>query len=490
MSNSDAKQGESASLGLTVKKSEDLSEWYQQVVLKGGFADYSPVGGCMVYMPWGYAIWERIKEYLDAELRKLGHQNAYFPLLIPESLLKLESDHFAGFMPEVAWVEHGGNEKLQERLAIRPTSETIMYYMYAKWIKSHRDLPLLLNQWNNVVRWDTKSTRLFLRTREFLWQEGHTAHATKEEAEKEVFTILGIYEKLLRDALALPSIVGLKSEGEKFPGALFTATLEVLMPDGKAVQAGTSHHLGQNFAKVFDIRFLTEQQTKEYVWQTSWGVSTRLIGSLLMVHGDDKGAIIPPRVAPLQVVIVPIYYNEQDAATVTAKARSVAQRLEAAGLRVKVDDRADKTPGWKFNEWELKGVPLRVEIGPRDVAKDQVVLARRDTREKMQVKLEELETRVQALLDDIHANLLKRAEDHLVKNQWDIEDYEQFKRVLEEKGGFLRASWCGDLDCETTIKNETGATVRVIPLNQKPKHEKCFRCERKATKLAYFARSY
>jgi len=490
MSNSDAKQGESASLGLTVKKSEDLSEWYQQVVLKGGFADYSPVGGCMVYMPWGYAIWERIKEYLDAELRKLGHQNAYFPLLIPESLLKLESDHFAGFMPEVAWVEHGGNEKLQERLAIRPTSETIMYYMYAKWIKSHRDLPLLLNQWNNVVRWDTKSTRLFLRTREFLWQEGHTAHATKEEAEKEVFTILGIYEKLLREALALPSIVGLKSEGEKFPGALFTATLEVLMPDGKAVQAGTSHHLGQNFAKVFDIRFLTEQQTKEYVWQTSWGVSTRLIGSLLMVHGDDKGAIIPPRVAPLQVVIVPIYYSEQDAATVTVKAKSVAQRLEAAGLRVKVDDRADKTPGWKFNEWELKGVPLRVEIGPRDVAKDQVVLARRDTREKMQVKLEELETRVQALLDDIHANLLKRAEDHLVKNQWDIEDYEQFKRVLEEKGGFLRASWCGDLDCETTIKNETGATVRVIPLNQKPKHEKCFRCERKATKLAYFARSY
>jgi len=490
MSNSDAKQGESASLGLTVKKSEDLSEWYQQVVLKGGFADYSPVGGCMVYMPWGYAIWERIKEYLDAELRKLGHQNAYFPLLIPESLLKLESDHFAGFMPEVAWVEHGGNEKLQERLAIRPTSETIMYYMYAKWIKSHRDLPLLLNQWNNVVRWDTKSTRLFLRTREFLWQEGHTAHATKEEAEKEVFTILGIYEKLLREALALPSIVGLKSEGEKFPGALFTATLEVLMPDGKAVQAGTSHHLGQNFAKVFDIRFLTEQQTKEYVWQTSWGVSTRLIGSLLMVHGDDKGAIIPPRVAPLQVVIVPIYYSEQDAATVTVKAKSVAQRLEAAGLRVKVDDRADKTPGWKFNEWELKGVPLRVEIGPRDVVKDQAVLARRDTREKIQVKLEELETRVQALLDDIHANLLKRAEDHLVRNQWDIEDYEQFKRVLEEKGGFLRASWCGDLDCETTIKNETGATVRVIPLNQKPKHEKCFRCERKATKLAYFARSY
>ncbi|PSN91032.1 proline--tRNA ligase [Candidatus Marsarchaeota G2 archaeon OSP_D] len=490
MSNSDAKQGESASLGLTVKKSENLSEWYQQVVLKAGFADYSPVGGCMVYMPWGYAIWEHIRGYLDSELRKLGHQNAYFPLLIPESLLKLESDHFAGFMPEVAWVEHGGDEKLQERLAIRPTSETIMYYMYAKWIKSHRDLPLLLNQWNNVVRWDTKSTRLFLRTREFLWQEGHTAHATKEEAEKEVFTILGIYERLLRDALALPSIVGLKSEGEKFPGALFTATLEVLMPDGKAVQAGTSHHLGQNFAKVFDIRFLTEQQTKEYVWQTSWGVSTRLIGSLLMVHGDDKGAIIPPRVAPVQVVIVPIYYSEQDAATVTVKAKSVAQRLEAAGLRVKVDDRADKTPGWKFNEWELKGVPLRVEIGPRDVVKDQAVLARRDTREKIQVKLEELETRVQALLDDIHATLLKRAEDHLVRNQWDIEDYEQFKRVLEEKGGFLRASWCGYLDCETTIKNETGATVRVIPLNQKPKHEKCFRCERKATKLAYFARSY
>ncbi|MEM0271006.1 MAG: proline--tRNA ligase [Thermoprotei archaeon] len=490
MSKPDAKQAEQTTLGLTVKKSENLSEWYQQVVLKGGFADYSPVGGCMVYMPWGYAIWEHIKEYLDSELKKLDHQNAYFPLFIPESLLKLESDHFAGFMPEVAWVEQGGDEKLQERLAIRPTSETIMYYMYAKWIKSHRDLPLLINQWNNVVRWDTKSTRLFLRTREFLWQEGHTAHATREEAEKEVFTILGVYEKLFREVLALPPIVGIKSEGEKFPGAVFTATLEVLMPDGKAVQAGTSHHLGQNFAKVFDIRYITEQQTKEYVWQTSWGVSTRLIGSLLMVHGDDKGAILPPRIAPVQVVIVPIYYNEQDLQSVIGYAKNIAQRLGAIGVRVKVDDRSDKTPGWKFNEWELKGVPLRVEVGPRDVANGQAVLARRDTREKIQVKLDELEARVRSLLNQIHENLLRRAEEFLTQNQWDVENYEQFKRVLEEKGGFLRASWCGEIECETAVKNETGATVRVIPLNQKPKTDKCFRCDRKATKLAYFARAY
>jgi prolyl-tRNA synthetase len=487
---SDASKKGEATTGLTVKKSENLSEWYQQVVIKSGLADYSPVGGCMVYMPWGYSIWENIKSYLDAEFKKLGHQNAYFPLLIPESLLRLESEHFAGFMPEVAWVERGGDEKLQERLAIRPTSETIMYYMYAKWIKSYRDLPLLLNQWNNVVRWDTKSTRLFLRTREFLWQEGHTAHATREEAENEVFTILRVYEKLLREVLALPPIVGLKSEGEKFPGAVFTATLEILMPDGKAVQAGTSHHLGQNFAKVFDIRFLTEQQTKEYVWQTSWGVSTRLIGSLIMVHGDDRGAVIPPRVAPLQVIIVPIYYNVDDAKPVMNLVDQVIQRLSKLGLRVKADTRTDKTPGWKFNEWELKGVPLRIEIGPKDVARNQVVVARRDNYEKIQVELQNLEERVNTILEDIQANLLKRAEDFLSHNQREVENYDEFKRILEEKGGFLCASWCGQLDCETAIKNETGATVRVIPLNQEPKRDKCFRCDRKATKLAYFAKAY
>lgn len=297
-------------LGITVKKEEDLSEWYQQVVLKSGLADYSPVSGCMVYLPWGYSIWEEIRNFLDSKLKALGHKNAYFPLFIPESLLKKESEHFKGFTPEVAWVESGGKEKLEERLAIRPTSETIMYVMYSKWIKSYRDLPLLLNQWNNVVRWETKATKLFLRTREFLWQEGHTAHATKEEADREVLTILNVYQDLLVNLLAIPVLVGLKSEGEKFAGALYTATLEAIMPDGKALQAGTSHNLGQNFSRAFDIQFITKEQKKEYVWQTSWGVSTRLIGALVMIRGDNKGLVLPPRVAPIQIIIIPIYYSK------------------------------------------------------------------------------------------------------------------------------------------------------------------------------------
>jgi prolyl-tRNA synthetase len=486
------KQKEDVSdLGITVKKSENLSEWYQQVVLKSGLADYSPVGGCMVYLPWSYAIWEKIREYFDKEIKALGHQNAYFPLFIPESLLRKEGEHFAGFTPEVAWVEQKESEKSEERLAIRPTSETIMYYMYSKWIKSYRDLPLLLNQWNNVVRWETKSTRLFLRTREFLWQEGHTAHVSKDEADKEVFTILGLYEKMLRELLAIPSLSGLKSEGEKFAGALYTATIETLMPDGKALQAGTSHNLGQNFAKVFDIQFLTKDQSKDYVWQTSWGVSTRLIGALVMMHGDDRGLILPPHVAPIQVAIVPIYYDIENEEKVLLKSQKLLENLEKAGFRVKVDDRKDKTPGWKFNEWELKGVPLRVEVGPKDVEKSQAIFVRRDTHEKFAVSDKELLDKAQETLRMIQQNLFKKAEDFLINNQFDAANYAEFKDLLQKKGGFIRAAWCGELECEKSVQEETGATVRLIPYGGgAPERARCFHCDKAAKKLAYFARSY
>ncbi|MEM3670299.1 MAG: proline--tRNA ligase [Thermoprotei archaeon] len=483
-------RSEAYEMGITVKKAENLSEWYQQVVLKSGLGDYSPVAGCMVFMPWGYAIWERIREHLDSKIEPLGHENSYFPLLIPESLLKLEAKHFQGFIPEVAWVTKGGSEDLDEKLAIRPTSETIMYHMFSKWIKSYRDLPLLLNQWCNVVRWDTGSTRLFLRTREFLWQEGHTAHATQEECDKEVRTILDIYERLAVELLALPVIKGRKSEGEKFPGAVYTGTIEAMMPDGKALQSGTSHNLGQNFSKPFEIEFLDRDQTKKHVWQTSWGISTRLIGALIMVHGDDKGLILPPHVAPIQVVGVPIYYSEKDRAQVTEKLQGYCDSLKALGLRVRMDNREDRTPGWKFNEWELKGVPLRIELGPKDIAASKLVLARRDTGAKLSVESSLLVEQVRKLLEEIQANLLTRARAMLDKLITDIHTYSEFKGKLESKGGFLVGDWCGSIDCEKSIKNETGATVRVIPFDVQPIGEKCFKCGMKATVRAYFARSY
>ncbi|MCL5788270.1 MAG: proline--tRNA ligase [Candidatus Marsarchaeota archaeon] len=478
-------------MGLTVKKSEDLSGWYQQVVLKSELADYSPVAGCMVFRPWSYSIWENLREAFDSKIKDLGHANAYFPLLIPESLLKREGEHFEGFIPEVAWVTKGGDTELDEKLAIRPTSETIMYYMYSKWIKSYRDLPLLINQWNNVVRWDTSSTRLFLRTREFLWQEGHTAHATEGECDVEVRTILDVYAWVARELLALPVIKGKKSEGEKFPGAVYTATIEAMMPDGKAVQAGTSHNLGQNFSKVFDISFLDKDQTKKYAWQTSWGISTRLIGALVMIHGDDRGLIIPPRVAPVQVVIVPIYYKESDRAAVTAEADRVSAEMKKTGLRVKLDDRDDRTPGWKFNEWELKGVPLRVELGPRDLARKQAVLVRRDTGEKLPTPIIGLAQSAESLLEAIHGNLLARAENTLRGLTTEVASYDEFKSVLDSKGGFVVSNWCTHLECERSVKQETGATVRVIPFDSRAEDgSRCFKCGAKATVKAYFARSY
>ena len=477
-------------LGVTVKKSEDLSEWYTQVILKSGLADYAPVKGCMVFRELSYAIWEKIQQIFNEKIKRTGHKNVYFPLFIPESFLKKEAEHFAGFVPEVAWVTIGGDTPLEERLAIRPTSETIIYATFAKWIRSWRDLPVKVNQWCSVVRWETKATKLFLRTREFLWQEGHTAHATKEEADQEVMLILNEYRDIMENYLAIPVLVGRKSESEKFAGALYTTTLEAVMPDGKALQMGTSHNLGQNFSKVFDIKFIGEDEKEHHVWQTSWGISTRVIGAMVMVHGDDKGLIIPPKVAPIQAVIVPIPYKTADSSAILAKAHAIRDKLDKAGISTVVDDRKEYTPGWKFNDWELKGVPIRVEIGPRDVANGQVTLARRDTFEKIVVKDEEVVETVKRLLDEIQRNLFNRARNFLEDHITTVKSYDEFKEMLQTKGGFIKASWCGSRECEQKIKEESGATIRLIPFEREEPVSNCIYCGGEAKELVYFARSY
>jgi len=477
-------------LGVTVKKSEDLSEWYTQVILKSGLADYAPVKGCMVFRELSYAIWEKIQQIFNEKIKRTGHKNVYFPLFIPESFLKKEAEHFAGFVPEVAWVTIGGEAPLEERLAIRPTSETIIYATFAKWIRSWRDLPVKVNQWCSVVRWETKATKLFLRTREFLWQEGHTAHATKEEADQEVMLILNEYRDIMENYLAIPVLVGRKSESEKFAGALYTTTLEAVMPDGKALQMGTSHNLGQNFSKVFDIKFIGEDEKEHHVWQTSWGISTRVIGAMVMVHGDDKGLVIPPKVAPIQAVIVPIPYKTADSSAILAKAHAIRDKLDKAGISTVVDDRKEYTPGWKFNDWELKGVPVRVEIGPRDVAYGQVTLARRDTFEKIVVKDEEVVETVKRLLDEIQRNLFNRARKFLEDHITTVKSYDELKEVLRTKGGFIKASWCGSQECEQKIKEETGATIRLIPFEREEPVSNCIYCGGEAKELVYFARSY
>jgi prolyl-tRNA synthetase len=476
--------------GVTVKKSEDLSEWYTQVILKSGFADYAPVKGCMIFREHSYAIWEKIQETFNKRIKSTGHKNVYFPLFIPESFLKKEAEHFEGFVPEVAWVTMGGDTPLEERLAIRPTSETIMYAAFSKWIRSWRDLPIKLNQWGSVVRWETKATKLFLRTREFLWQEGHTAHATKEEADKEVMEILGFYREIMEDYLAVPVLTGKKTENEKFAGALYTMTLEAMMPDGKALQMGTSHNLGQHFSKVFDIKFLDEKEKESLVWQTSWGISTRMIGAIIMVHGDDKGLVLPPKVAPVQVVIVPIPYKDADSDVILSKAKEIFQNLQAEGIEAILDDRAEYTPGWKFNEWELKGVPIRIEIGPRDIKQKQVMFARRDTHTKNVVKEEKIAVTATRILDEIQTNLFNRAKKSLEDNTIAVKTYDEFKKILNEKGGFIKASWCGDSDCEAKTKEETGATIRLISPEKEKPFSKCVRCDREAKEVVYFARSY
>ena len=469
-------------------RSQDFSRWYTDVVRRAELADYSPVKGCMVIRPYGYAIWELIQQALDRRFKATGHVNAYFPLFIPESLLLREANHVKGFAPQVAWVTQGGEEKLEERLVVRPTSEAIIGTMYAKWVQSWRDLPILINQWANVVRWE-KVTRLFLRTTEFLWQEGHTAHETEAEAEEETLRMLAVYKDMAENELAMPVIDGRKSESEKFAGAACTYSIEALMGDGRALQAGTSHHLGQNFAKAFDVKFQARDKSLQYVWGTSWGVSTRLIGGLIMTHGDDSGLILPPRVAPYQVVIVPIPRGNWKE-TVLPKAREIQAGLTAAGIRVTLDDRDAYTPGWKYSEWELRGVPLRLEIGPRDLEKSQVVLVRRDTREKAAVSMSGLSDHVSNLLTTVQRSLFERALRFRDEHTTRTESYAEFKQIMEGRPGFVIAPWCGDAECEASIKTETQATVRNLPLNAPAASGCCLKCGRPSIADAYFAKAY
>jgi prolyl-tRNA synthetase len=469
-------------------RSEDFSRWYLDVVRRAELADYSPVKGCMVIRPYGYAIWEHIQRLLDARFKATGHVNAYFPLFIPESLLRKEKEHVEGFAPQVAWVTRGGDEDLEERLIVRPTSEVIIGTMYAKWIKSWRDLPVLINQWANVVRWE-KVTRPFLRTTEFLWQEGHTAHETAEEAEAETLQILGIYKSFAETDLAMPVLDGLKSESEKFAGAERTYSIEALMGDGRALQAGTSHHLGQNFAKAFEIQFQGRDKTLQHVWTTSWGVSTRLIGGVVMTHGDDSGLILPPHVAPHQVVIVPIPRGNWKE-TVLPRAEAIRDELVARGVRVKLDASEENSPGWKFAEWELRGVPLRLEIGPKDIEKAQVFSARRDTREKAAIPLAELAVRVPALLEDIQASLYARALEFRASHTTEAANWDEFKAAMNGRPGFVIAPWCGSAACEAAIKAETQATVRNIPLGSPAFQGPCVKCNGPATARPWFAKAY
>lgn len=465
----------------------DFSQWYLDVILKAGLVDYAPVKGCMVIRPYGYAIWEQIQQKLGKMIKDTGHENAYFPLFIPEGLLQREVDHVEGFAPEVAWVTHGGQAELGERLAVRPTSETIVCAMLSDWIQSHRDLPVLLNQWANVVRWE-KSTRPFLRTTEFLWQEGHTAHATEAEAEEETLKMLHIYADFAEQVLAIPVIKGRKSENEKFAGALRTYSIEALMKDGKALQAGTSHNLGQHFARVFDIQYTTEAGRREYVWQTSWGVSTRLIGGLIMAHGDDRGLKLPPAIAPVQVILVPILAN--DTGAVRTAADELARALQAQGCRVKVDDRDQYRPGWKFNEWEMKGVPLRIEIGPKDLANGQVILARRDTGERLTVRREQALTATADLLDAIQANIFRQAREFAAAHTTLATRIDEMNGILDTAAGYIRAMWCGGSQCEQAVKDQTRATIRNIPFAQHQVSGTCICCGRPAATMVHFARSY
>jgi prolyl-tRNA synthetase len=478
----------SKELGITVKKDHDLSEWYTQVVTKAQLADYSSAKGFMVLMPYGFSIWEKIKEDFDKKIKSIGHKNAYFPLLIPERLLKTETEHFAGFTPEVFWVTHSGDTELAEKLAVRPTSETIIYESYSKWVKSWRDLPILINVWNSVVRAEITSTRPFLRTTEFLWQEGHTVHETEREAEEEVMTILGIYARLVEDELAIPILVGKKTEREKFKGAVYTTTMEAMMPDGKALQMGTSHHLGQKFSIPFEIKYLGKDEKEHYAWTTSWGMSWRLIGAAILSHGDDRGLILPPKIAPTQVVIIPILYKEADQKDISDEAKHISSELEEIGIRTLIDDRVQYTPGWKYHEWEMKGVPLRVEIGPRDIQAKQLTIVRRDSKEKVAVNRSDAKDQVSRILGEIQKHLFERARKSLEGLTTTASDMKSFKKILDEKGGFIKA-FLSDDSCEEKIKIETGATVRVVPMKT-TKKGKCVYCGADDSREVYFAHSY
>jgi len=468
-------------------KSQDYSQWYLDVVLKADLADYGPVKGCMVIKPYGYAIWESMQRDMDRRIKETGHVNAYFPLLIPKSFLEKEKEHVEGFSPECAWVTVGGGEELEEPLAIRPTSEAMICSMYAKWVRSWRDLPVLINQWANIVRWE-KVTRPFLRTTEFLWQEGHTLHATEQEAEEETLRMLHVYRSFSEEVLAMPVLYGRKSESEKFAGALRTYAIEALMGDGRALQAGTSHNLGQHFATAYGIEFLDRDQQRVKPWSTSWGTSTRLIGGLIMTHGDDAGLILPPSVAPHQVVIVPIPPKKGDwSAAILPKAREVAAALRGAGLRVHLDERDQFQPGYKYADWEMRGVPVRLELGPRDVEKDQCVLVRRDTGTKEPVALAKIAARVSGVLEEMQKGLLERARAFVAANTTRVTSYEQFKEAMTTKRGFVVAGWNGDPAVEARIKEETKATIRVIPLEER--EASCVVTGQKGREV-YFAQAY
>ncbi|MFA6099773.1 MAG: proline--tRNA ligase [Patescibacteria group bacterium] len=474
-------------------RSKDYSEWYQDVVEQAEMAEHSPVRGCMVIKPYGYAIWELMQKDLDARIKAKDVQNAYFPLFIPESFLKREAKHVEGFAPEVAVVTHAGGQKLDEPLVIRPTSETIMYDVFSRWIQSYRDLPLKINQWANIVRWEMR-TRLFLRTTEFLWQEGHTVHQTEDEAEDFTKQMLDVYRQFAEEVMAIPVIPGLKSESEKFAGAVRTYCIEAMMGDCKALQAGTSHMLGQNFSKAFNVKFLDADGQEKYGWQTSWGVSTRLIGGLIMAHGDDKGLVLPPKLAPYQVVIIPIGVTPEDIEASQSKAQEIADQLKEAGVRVKIDAR-DMRPGPKFFEWEKKGVPIRVEIGPKDLASGSVMTVRRDTAAKQTLTEEGLIEALQEMLDQIQKNLYQKALNFRLEHTLEADDYDKFKKEVE--GNFVLSHWCGSAECEAKVKEETKATIRCIPFNdpnskfQSPNSKgKCIYCGQKSDTVVIFAKAY
>lgn len=470
-------------------QNEDFSKWYTEIVQKADLADYSPVRGCMVIKPYGYALWEHIHDELDQRFKATGHVNAYFPLLIPMSFLQKEAEHVEGFSPELAVVTHGGGNKLEEPLVVRPTSETIIGHMYAKWIQSYRDLPVLINQWANVVRWEMR-TRLFLRTTEFLWQEGHTAHATKEEALEETLRMLDVYTDFAANEAAIPVIPGRKSEREKFAGAVTSYTIEAMMKDGKALQSGTSHFLGQNFAKAFDIKYLDENNKQKYTWTTSWGISTRMVGAVVMTHGDDQGLVLPPRLAPIQVIIVPIWRKNKEKAAVLEAAEQLQQRLKDV-VRVKVDTREGLTAGWKFNDWEMRGVPLRIEIGPRDIAKQNVMFARRDIpgRDgKTIVPMAGLEESIPAMLDTIQNAIYQKALDFREAHTVDVSSYGELQEAIQT--GFARGLWAGATEDEAKLKDECKATIRCLPLEQPEISGKCVVTGNDASEVAIFGKAY
>ncbi len=485
------------------KKSEDYSGWYNEIVKRADLAEHSPVRGCMIIKPYGFSIWEKMQQTLDRMFKETGHSNAYFPIFVPKSYLSKEADHVEGFAKECAVVTHyrlknsdtgegvivDPEAKLEEELIIRPTSETVIWDTYKNWIQSYRDLPILVNQWANVVRWEMR-TRLFLRTAEFLWQEGHTAHATRQEAEEETLRMLDVYATFAEDYMAMPVIKGSKTESEKFPGAVDTYCIEALMQDGKALQAGTSHFLGQNFAKAFDVKFADKEGKLEHVWGTSWGVSTRLMGALIMAHSDDDGLVLPPKLAPIEVVIVPIYRNDEQKSMVEDKADVIQEQLREAGITVKFDNRDTHKPGWKFAEYELKGVPVRLALGPKDLENGTVEVARRDTREKEVISLESVTTHIKSLLVDIQDNIYKRAFDYRAANTSVANNWEEFTNILDEKGGFIEAHWDGTAETEDKIKEETKATIRCIPIDTKDEEGNCIYSGNPSKRRVIFARAY